>query len=329
MALTGARISDRQAHGEKPLESARHFLLALRLLRRDLSADPKPRDSSVFVSISLALHANLQGSTSESRIHLRGLKRILELRPGGVTALCSGTPEVGNKVRRADVELALLAGTPTLFGPQISPLPEPPYVVPPDDRRRRFALPYPLGEASPVIQFVMRDVLALCSYAGREQLGALQYQDLVLSITQRLIDQDPLGRERPSHPLDDVCQLGLLAFMGTFLNPARNGRYACPTLLSGLLWIRLDKFDSATAYEYPALKLWLLFIYAVSAPGFEQCCDVESSVARRIRVLASALALDTWEGVAAHLCLYPWVVAFHDEPGKKLWTAASRQEVMQ
>lgn len=328
--MTGARISDRPAHSEMPPESARHFLLALRLLRRDLSADPKPRDSSVFVSISFALYANLRGSEGESRIHLQGLKHILELRPGGVAALCSDTPEVGNKVRRADLELALSAGTPTLFGSQISPLPEPPYVVPPDDRKRRPALPHPLGEASPVIQFAMGDVLALCNYAGREQLGALQYQDLVLSITQRLVDHVPLGRERPSHPLDDVCQLALLAFMGTLLNHARIRQYTCSVLLSGLLWTRLDRFDSSTGYGraggHPALKLWLLFIYAMSAPGFEQRYDVNPSVARRIHVLASALAVDTWEGVAAHIRLYPWVAAFHDEPGKKLWTAAFRQE---
>lgn len=327
MALTGARISDHQAHGEKPLESARHFMLALRLLRRDLSADPEPRDSSVFVSISLALYANLQGSTRDSRIHLQGLQRILELRPGGVAALCSDTPEVGNKVRRADLELALAAGTPTLFGSQVSPLPQPPCVVPPDGPRRRFALPHPLGEAGLVIQLAMRDVLALCNYAGREQLSALQYQDLVLSITQRLVDQAPLGGERPANPLDDVCQLGLLAFMGTLLHPARNGRYVCSTLLSGLLRIRLDGLDSATvAGGYPALNLWLLFIYAVSAPEFEQCCDVDSSVARRIRILAGTLALHTWEDVAAHLCRYPWVAAFHDEPGKKLWAAAFRDK---
>ncbi|SPN99119.1 uncharacterized protein DNG_02154 [Cephalotrichum gorgonifer] len=329
LALTGARISHGHAHGEKPLESARHFLLALRLLRRDLGSDRRPRDSSLFVSISLALHANLQGATSESRVHLQGLKRILELRPGGVVALCSDTPEVGNKVRRVDLELALASGTRTLFGSQVSPLPEPPYVVPLTDRVRHPALPHPLGEASPVIQLAMADVLALCSYAGREQLGALQYQNLVLSLTQRLVDQAPLGGERPSHPLDDVCQLGLLAFMGTLFNQARNGRRSCAALLSGLLRTRLDNFGGETTYAtadgYIALQLWLLFIYAVSAPEFELCCDPDLFVARRIRVLASALALETWESATAHLCLYPWVGAFHDEPGKQLWAAACRE----
>lgn len=324
--MTGARISHSQPHGEKSPESARHLLLALRLLRRDLSADAKPRDSSVFVSISLALYANLHGATGESRIHLQGLKRILEQRPGGVAALCAATPEVGNKVRRADLELALAAGTPTLFGSQISPLPEPPYVVPPEGRRPRLTLLHPLDQLNPVVQRAMTDVLTLCNYAGRAQLSAFQYQDLVLSITQRLVDHAPLGGERPTHPLDDVCQLGLLAFMGALLNQARDRRHACSALLSGLLRTRLGMFDGETAHgragRYPALQLWLLFIYAVSAPESEECCNAESFVARHIRGLASVLALETWEDVAAHLCLYPWVAAFHDEPGKKLFDAA-------
>ena len=327
LAMTAALISPPQAaRREPPRETTRHFLLALRLLRRDLGAagNSPPRDSSVFVSTSLALHANLRGSTGESRVHLGGLRRILEVRPGGVAALCSGAPEVGNKVRRADVELALAAGTRTLFGYQVSPRPEAPYVCPGDHHeRRRLAVPHPVGEASPAVQFAMADVLTLCNYSGQAQLSALHYQDLVLSITQRLVDLAPLGGNRPSQPLDDLCQLGLLAFMSTLLNEAGDRRRACSALISRLLRNRLDRDDIEIAYgRCPQLQLWLLFIYAVWAPELKQYCDADSFVARRIRVLASFLALGTWEDVTAYLRLYPWVAEFHDEPGTKVWAAA-------
>jgi hypothetical protein len=272
LAVTRSHISYSQGYGGKSLESTRHFLLALRLLRGDLDANSKPRNSSIVVAISLAIYANLNGSTGESRIHLQGLKRILELRPGGLASLCSGTPEVGNKIRRADIELALLAGTPTLFGSQPLPLPGLPYVVPPDDRRSYVALPHPLGETSPVVHFAMTDVLALCSYAGSAQLSAFQYQDLVISILQRLIDYAPLGGERPSHPLDDVCQLGLLAFMSTVLNHTRERWSACSTLLSDLLRTCLDRFDDEMAYgranKYTSLHLWLMFIPMARKPNY-------------------------------------------------------------
>lgn len=323
MAVTRARITQSQGHGGESLESNRHLLLALGQLRRDLNATCKPKDSSIVVAISLAIYANLKGSASESHIHLQGLKRILELRPGGMTALCFSFPEVGNKIRRADIELALLVGTPTLFGPQLSPLLGLPSVVPLYDQRSCIALPHPLGETSPLLHFAMMDVLALCNYAGSAQLSAFQYQYLVISILQRLIDYAPLGDERPSHPLDDVCQLGLLAFMSTVLYHTRERRPACSTLLSNLLRTRLDKFEnemvSGRANKYLSLHLWLLFIYAVSAPEYEQYCDADSSVARRIQVLAKALTLETWEDVAAHLSVYPWVAMIHNEPSKKLW----------
>jgi hypothetical protein len=329
MAVTRAHISHSQGYGSKSLESSRHFLLALRLLRRDLSADSKPQDSSIVVAISLAIYANLNGSASESRIHLQGLKRILELRPGGLATICSHSPEVGNKIRRADVELSLLAGTPTLFGSRPLSLPQPPYVGPLDDQMSCVTLPHTLDGISPAIQFAMTEVLALCKSAGSAQLSAFQYQDLVISILQRLIHFAPLDGERPLHPLDDVCQVGLLAFMSTILNHTREKRPTCSTLLSDLLWTCLDRLDVTTTYDQIndclSLHLWLVFIYAVSATDYEQCCDTGSSIARRIKVLTNLLTIETWEDVAAHLNVYPWVVAIHDEPSKKLWAVSRGQ----
>jgi hypothetical protein len=134
--------------------------------------------------------------------------------------------------------------------------------------------------------------------------------------------------EWPLHPLDDVCQLGLLAFMSTVLNHTCERRSTCSTLLSDLLRTCLDRFDDEISYgranKYLSLHLWLMFIYAVSAPEYEQCCDANLSVARRIQVLANALALETWEDVTAHLSVYPWVGAFHDKPSKKLWAVICR-----
>jgi hypothetical protein len=310
---------------------------AMRLLRRDLAATAEPQDSSVAVVISLAVHANLTGAVDQSRIHLHGLKRILNLRPGGLAALCSHTPELGNKIRRADLELALVVGTPTIFGSQSWPLPLPlpasPYVdvFPLDDGRAlrvKVALPYPLSETCVVVHSAMRDVLALCSCADSAvQLDAFQYQDLAISIFQRLVDYAPLGGLRPPHPLNDVCQLGLLAFMSTILHHTRQRQSAYTVLLSKVFWIQLDLFDndmvSRQHNKYPSLRIWLIFIYAVSAPGYEQFCDMDSSVAQSIRTLAKTLTLGGWEDVAAHLSGYPWIAAFHNEPGKKLWESVT------
>lgn len=321
MAVTRARISQSQGYGGKSLESTWHLSLALRLLRLDLAANFKCQNSSIVVAIALAIYANLNGAISESRIHLQGIKHILELRPGGLMALCSSTPEVGNKIRRADLELALLAGTPTLFGPLRSPLPTPRRALM-NDRRSLATLPHPLIETSPAIHAAMADVLVLCDYAGSAQLSAFQYQDLVISIFQRLVDFAPLGGERPPHSLDEVCQLGLLAFMITLLKYTQE-RPSVYLLLTNLLGACLDTSDDEALYapatKPPSLYLWVAFIYAVSSPEYDQFCDVGSSVSKRIQSLANVLILETWEDVAAELSVYPWVAVIHDEPGKRLW----------
>ncbi|KUJ10895.1 uncharacterized protein LY89DRAFT_595551 [Mollisia scopiformis] len=328
MAVTSARISHSQGYGGKSVASTQHFVMALHLLRRDLDTNSKLQNSSIVVAISLAMYSNINGSTGESRIHLQGLKRMLDLCPGGLTSVYSGTPEVGNKIRRADIELALLEGTPTLFSSQSISLPDPLHVVPLHDRRPYVTLPYPLDEISTVVRLAMTDVLALCDYAGRAQLSAFQYLDMVISIIQRLIDYAPLGSARPSRLLDDACQLGLLAFMSTVLNHTRGRRSACSPLLSDLLRKCLDRFDDEMAcgrgHKYSSFYLWLTFIFVLSAPEFEQYYHPDSSFARRIRVLANTLALETLDDIIAHLSVYPWVAAFHDDQSKKLWDVICR-----
>lgn len=328
IAVTRARISHSQGYGGKSLESTRHLLLALRLLRHNLDANSKPQYTTIVVAISLAMYANLTGSTSESRTHLKGLKCILEMRPGGLAELCLRSPEVANKIRRCDQELSLLAGTPTIFSSQPLPQPELPLLVPVDDRRLCAALSYCLDGTSPVVRFAMSDALALCKYAGKALLSAFQYQDLLISMIQRLIDYAPLLGVRPSHPLDDVCQLGLLTFMNTLISHTRETGAISSTLLSDLLWASLDRFSDDIAHnradECLSLQLWLMFIYAISVPEYEKFWSTTSCAIQRIRLLADELALETWEDIAARLSVYPWVEAFHNEPSKKIWDIVCR-----
>lgn len=323
LAVTRAHISDAQDRGGRSSESAWHFLQAVRLLRRDLSAISKLHDSSIVVAISLTIYANLNGSITESRMHLEGLKRLLELRPESLASLCSRAPEVGNKMRRADIELALLAGTPTIFGVQLFPLFKIPYLIPLHGRTSHVASSHPLNQTSPSIQAAITDVLALCSHAGSKQLSAFQYQDFLMSIVHRLIDFAPLSGQRPSNSLDDVCQLGLLAFMTTVRDHTREKRPTCSPLLSSLLRTHIERLVEEIASirgdGHSSFHLWLIFVYAVSAPEFEQLCDPNSTVAQAVQSLASALVLETWEDFRAHLSLFPWVVVLHDEPSKKLW----------
>ncbi len=181
---------------------------------------PCTADSPV---ISRAVHANLMGAARGSCIHLDRIRRILKLRPGGLVALHAQSRELGNKVRRADMELAMLTGKPTRFGRL--PAPAVSRVTLSCDDRDGGSVPmpyplsqYPLSQMCPTLQYSTLDILAV--YRGASQatkFDPFQYQDIVASILQRLIDLAPLESGRPPELLDDVCQLGLLCFMTTIL----------------------------------------------------------------------------------------------------------------
>ena len=312
-----------RSRSDTALASIWHLSQAMRLLHRDLGTSTVPQDSSVAVAISLTIRATLRGSTKEGRIHLLGLKRMLELRPGGLVALRVRAAELVNKIRRADMELALSEGTLTVFGSQ--PLPATDHVIPLDSRGT-FAMPYPVSEACTTVQCAMRDVLALCCYAGHAQLDPFQYQDTVISIAQRLVDYAPLGGARPSCQIDDVCQLGVMAFMATILYRIPHKRQAYTKLLNARLMARLGMFDDSKAYghehQYPSLRLWFVFVSALMAPEFERCRDADSAIVQNIRAVAEFLNLRSWDDTRAHLTLYPWITTFHDQPGRKLWESA-------
>ncbi|KAJ5808822.1 hypothetical protein N7474_010091 [Penicillium riverlandense] len=322
LAMTGAHVSVFRGHPDEALEVTRHLSQALRLLRRDLNTAAVPQDPSVAVVISLVIYANLSGAVRESCIHLDGLQRILELRPGGLEALRVRNRELMNKIRRADMELALLAGTPTRFGPQHAPA-----TLRVVSSLSNEPLPYPLSQSCAALQHTTLDIMALCHYArDAVQLDPYHYQDIIISISQRLVDFAPLSGARPSHQLDDMCQLGLLAFMTTVLYRTGRMRSIYSRLLSELLRARLDDYDEgnglARAERYPLLRLWLVFFYAFSASEGGQWCDTGSFAAGHVRALAAALDLKTWKEVREHLSHFPWIAAWHDSPGKELWDLA-------
>ncbi|PVI05998.1 hypothetical protein DM02DRAFT_667986 [Periconia macrospinosa] len=323
LGMTGVHLTRYLGHRDPSPESIRHFTEAMRLLRRELSSKSEPQDSSLAVIASLAIHADFTHSTNECRIHLQGLKHMIDLRPGGFPGLCLRIPEVGNKIRRVDLDLALMVGSSTLLGSQPSPLPPTVYVAPINSPGSQKALPFPLYRTSEAFQTIIRDTMTLCDYAGRAQLGAFQYQNILLSIFQRLVDFSPLNGPRPLLELDDICQLGFLAFINTLVNYQPQMRSICPPLLSEMLEARILVFSKNTApigaQHDPHLCLWLIFIYAISAPDFGTCCDEKSPIAQSIYALAVMLTLKEWEDVHVRLSEYPWISEFHDEMGRRLW----------
>jgi hypothetical protein len=321
-----AFVSQFRVDRDKMLGMVFHMSRALRLLNESLSDANVPREQSVALIVLMAIVANLIGDVHESRIHLGGLERLLEILPGGLTTIHTMDRELANKIRHIDMQLALRTGESMLFNRPLSPI-TPLVTAGFSGMSLDYPLPYPFEQISLPLQYLTRDVIGLCACAGRVQLDAYQYQDIVITIFQRLLDFNPLSTTRSIRLLDDICQLGLLACMATILHPTDYIRASYCTLLSGLLRTRLEQDYkeiglSGSIDEFPALRLWLIFFLGFSICNGDQRAEAEAFITSYLCSLAGAFNLRTWNDVKNCLSGLPWIPVMHDVPGKKLWAVA-------
>lgn len=311
--MTASYVTLFRGHVDSTLETMQHFTQTLQLVNRDLSAPVPPADPTIAVVVSLVVQSNIAGSVHNARVHLDGLQRILALRPGGLASL----PEfLSQKIARADVEAALLAGTTTRFSLEMTS----PSSL---GGATALALPSLLSQMSPSLQGVTREVLALCRIPDRaDKLPPHQFQDIAISICQRLVDFVPLGGPRPPDPLDDVWQLGLLTFMATVLYRAAKLRVTYFGRLSRLLKLALTGNGNCDELAQDdgvlRLRFWLFFMYGISM--LRGCED--QWLAAQISALAGELGVRSWEDARQVLDLFPWIDIVHDTPGRKLWDLA-------
>ncbi|KAF4972960.1 hypothetical protein FZEAL_9460 [Fusarium zealandicum] len=295
------------------LEATSHFSQALRLVNCQLSQPTPPHDSTIAVIVSLACHSKLIRDTPKSDMHLDGLQRILDLRAGGLSELRVSNRALMHKICRIDLDVALTLGTRTRYGGAgLTAAAAGPVAA--------RILAYPLNQMCETLRQMTRELLALCRRPGRAKMTALQYQDVLISLTQRLVDFAPLGGERPQDLLDDVWQLGLLAFLSMVNYSTSYIREINCGLLLGLLRDRVEsRALSARGLDYAPLRLWIIILYALSLPDE----DAESRPTAMIREVAQELKVRTWDDVKARLRPFPWIAVVQDAPGKRLWESVS------
>ncbi|KAF5597778.1 Argininosuccinate synthase [Fusarium pseudoanthophilum] len=191
------------------IEATRHFSQALRLMNPRLSQpSASQEDSNIAIIISLAIHSNITQNLTASVMHLQGLDNLLSFRPGGISDIRECNRPLLHKICRTDIELAVAQGTSTRFGNAGLTA----AAAGPISARD---LRYPLNQTSELLRQVTRELLALCRRPGKAKMSGLQYQDVLISMWQRLVDFAPLGGTRPHDLMDDVWQLALLAFLVT------------------------------------------------------------------------------------------------------------------
>lgn len=292
----------------EPLEATRHFSQTLRLINPKLMKPTPPQDSTIAIIVSLAIHSKLIRDPPKCSMHLDGLQRLVDLR-GGLSEISESNRALLHKILRTDIELAISLGARTRYG--VGGL----TAATPGPTAARI-LGYPLNQMSEPLRHMTREMLALCRQPGKAKMVALQYQDVLIWLWQRLIDFAPLSEKRPLDPLDDMWHLGLLTFLATITWPTSFLRGLNCGLLQKLLRERIDsKVLLERGNDYRALWFWIVFVYAMLLPED----NYEHLPVQQIREMAEELNIGTWEDVKMVFRPFPWIGILHDAPGKKLW----------
>jgi hypothetical protein len=295
------------------IEATIHFSQALRLMNPRLSQPSAAQeDSNIAIIISLAIHSNITQNLTASAMHLKGLDNILSFRPGGISDIRECNRPLLHKICRTDVELAVAQGTSTRFGNAGLTAAEAGPISARDLR-------YPLNQMSELLRQVTRELLALCRRPGKAKMSGLQYQDVLISMWQRLVDFAPLGSTRPQDLMDDVWQLALLAFLVTVTWSASHLKSVHCKLLHNLLRGHVEsRVLLKRAEEYRPLWFWVVLVYGLSLTNG----NLDTLVLGEIRKASELLGIGKWEEARARVKPFPWIGIVHDVPGRALWEAA-------
>jgi hypothetical protein len=318
LAMTTSYISLFRGRRDDTIETTHHISQTLRLVNHDLATVTIPAVPTVAVIASLTIHAYLTGAVPTSHIHLDGLCRIISLRPGSLAGLSEHHHALVQKICRTDIEIALLAGTSTRFAGECPAIhTAAAKTLSSLEGGGTSGLASPLGQLWGPLRRITRDVQILCGCPGRTGLAAMQYQDILVSICQRLVDFAPLGGERPKNVLHDAWHLGLTAFMMTIVYQTRPGemRLAHFALLDRLLQERLNDDSLARVDNYRPLRLWLFVIYGLSV--WEGCDGRWLTL--RAQAVARELGVISWSEATVCLRQFPWIDIVHKKPGNRLW----------
>ncbi|TVY64396.1 hypothetical protein Focb16_v015795 [Fusarium oxysporum f. sp. cubense] len=295
------------------IEATRHFSQALRLMNPRLSQPASAqKDSNIAIIISLAIHSNITQNLTASTMHLQGLENLLTFRPGGISDIRECNRALLHKICRTDIELAVAQGTRTRFGNAGLTA----AAAGPISARNP---PYPLNQMSELLRQITRELLALCRRPGKAKMSGLQYQDVLISMWQRLVDFAPLSGARPQDLMDDVWQLALLAFLVTVTWSASYLKSVHCKLLHKLLREHIKNRSLLTkGEEYRPLWLWIVFVYGLSLTNG----DCGTLVLDEIREASNLLEIRNWEEARAKVKPFPWIGIVHNVPGRALWEAA-------
>ncbi|KAL6237333.1 hypothetical protein BDW75DRAFT_204416 [Aspergillus navahoensis] len=317
-----------------------HIARTYRIVQeRLMSKEEATSDMTIAILVGMSQYERLQGQYARGYIHVRGLRRMVELR-GGIKQFDSECCGVIQKVLRADLEYALQLGLRTLFGSEGIEFLRLCKGVCLDDGKQGESVAN--HEVDLFLQKSLRtslwtvfsnmrslaDLLNDACAGYRQKLGAEEFHNTIMLLGFRLLHISPLDVSHEPDacfklgmgPLEEAVHLGLIAFLVTFLR-GLDHRVADKPLLSYRLRLVIEKLLSSTergegSMIIKRVLIWMLFVGAVVTfkPSDDEWLIPTTNTA------VNTLGLSSWKDVKEALAGFPWVDSVHDRSGIVLCT---------
>ncbi|KAF2271243.1 uncharacterized protein EI97DRAFT_428609 [Westerdykella ornata] len=303
-----------QWNGKPGRKTVFHLRETLSLLRAKMRQEDAYRDESVLhIVINLALLAAVFGDWEAAAAHLKGLRKIVQLR--GDLAFLRARPKLHFKLDRLDLAWSLSSGQmPFFLHPTVSwePLIPPPYSLLPPGRFR----PSPDWDSRLVNVFLDFQYLSLRinhSVCVHARYHAGSFQRLLTSLQSLLLALDGSLQS----PIEELVRLTMLAFLATtFKVPGRRIPYGWVVDQLGRTYV---KVTPGIVEQDRRLGLWVLIIAALTA------ANAHDWVRGAWEIVSPGL---DWVAVKNYLMQVMWIESIHDKPGQMVFKELERLEII-
>ncbi|CAI6100779.1 unnamed protein product [Clonostachys chloroleuca] len=301
-------------HGDSSSKALYSLSRTVSHVKNKLESPDALSDSTMTLVLSLISQEQLKKFDSRAKIHLDGLRRMIELR-GGLEQL-EGKPPLLLKVCKVDVVFALQFGEPTIFF-RDEMLRVRAEMASKGRFQRLLALPpiHDMNTPNPLLKEVLLDVLDVSTLINGNKsklvVDLINFQEILMSVFYRLLRMHPLQGVPLSNDADAMYHLGLMIFMLTLFITIEKQRILECSPVSEAVRELLDRDLSKSSGE---LVLWFLLIGAIWTSTVEG-----DWILPKLQEIRQRLRLNGWEEVQCRIESFPWINVLHDEPGRSLW----------
>ncbi|RGP75148.1 hypothetical protein FLONG3_5832 [Fusarium longipes] len=233
-------------------------------LAKRLGGSEALSDHTLSIVMTLINHEQVAGHYVEAGAHVKGMKKIVDLR-GGLESIEDGA--IASKICRTDILFTLQQGDRPLFhrdrmGEIQNALSSRGFTMESDPQAYQFQP----SQLHGVLEQSFSDIMGICNlfnkHVDKKPLDLIEFQEIIISICYRLLQFRTLDESRLKQDVESSYHIALILFiMSIFWNNHQN-RLAKPGLIAACI---KDALRMAGQLDHEFV-FWLLVLDGISVP---------------------------------------------------------------